>query len=441
MAVSGRRREQWWAENPEATREQFAAWLAQEEARVSGVSQADDLARAVMSALGFGSRGFTGSANNLYSELRSAAARGTTREALIQMGRTRMADPSFSTDSTGGGGGGYESTPPDSADPARRIQPVGAPVDIGNGPSNGPNLGLIWPGYIDLNPNVEEQYAQWRDEVRAGWDGAGADPGLDMAAFRQHLIGTLGAPDPGEPDPTRSIQPVGSVEDLPSTPPGTLPDSGNRPDPNTGVVGGPASGPGVRPFAEALAGGIENMTPAEVGFYFSFLGNKEQSELASSNTVRALGLDPNTGNPLSEFLKGLPGPLAELLANVDVVRNGGTQSGLGNLQSTLSTLRSGQMSPFADYSAAKSFLNQAGTLRAPGATPNAQQAGLNTELNDPTNAFRFFNNAIGGTLSPFISRYSRQAFQPLYERFQNQVAGKPAGDPATDFFRFLLQGA
>ena len=180
------------------------------------------------------------------------------------------------------------------------------------------------------------------------------------------------------------------------------------------------------------------MTPAEVGFYFPFLGTKEQSALASGNVVRALGLDPNTGNPLSEFMRGLPGPLAELLSNIDVVRNGGTQSEAGNVQSTVNTLRSGQISPFANYDAAKAFLNQAGALRAPGATTNAQQAGLNLELNDPNDAFRFFTNAIGGTISPFLSRYARQSLQPLYERFQNQVGGKPAGDPATDFLRYLL---
>ena len=46
------------------------------------------------------------------------------------------------------------------------------------------------------NPNIRQQYEAWR-ELRTQ---AGQDP-TDYAAFRRHLL-ALGAPDPGEAEPT-----------------------------------------------------------------------------------------------------------------------------------------------------------------------------------------------------------------------------------------------
>ena len=45
------------------------------------------------------------------------------------------------------------------------------------------------------NPNIREQYAEWRREREANGEDA-----TDYVAFRQHLL-DLGAPDPGDEPP------------------------------------------------------------------------------------------------------------------------------------------------------------------------------------------------------------------------------------------------
>ena len=106
--------------------------------------------------------------------------------------------------------------------------------------SQGPDLSLTFPGYYDLNPDVDAQYVEWRD---ARYE-AGEDP-YDMEAFREHLIG-IGAPDPAE----AAVSPYG---DAPTGPPAEQPVYREEPQPvypeeepypeeEEGPYGGPPTG-------------------------------------------------------------------------------------------------------------------------------------------------------------------------------------------------------
>lgn len=334
----------------------------------------------------------------------------------------------------------------------------------GGGLSNGPNLGELWPNYNGTgegqNPNVEEQYATWRDEARenakaAGtWDGVNpaTDPGLDMGAFRQHLI-DIDAPDPGPP-----AQPAPSTGgNTPSTGTGGSTgggagagaggNAGGGTGGGGGTTGGGAAGGGTpftgRPLDRIFTGGgtpdFSQMTDTEKQHYLPY---GKSPGLANRNFLRAFGFNPDLGNPFTDTLDESLGPLSKLTEQQLMAgdEGGANESDIAN--AVARQISQGSTNPFNGDSG-RAFLERlSGMQRTGGSTLN--QKALVNQIKDPETAYELAFGALGSNLSPTLRNSAalrKRVFGSMYENYYNASPTSPTAPNRTFLDYILNKGA
>jgi len=194
----------------------------------------------------------------------------------------------------------------------------------------GPNISLTFPGYFMINPNVEEQYREWRLERMAA---VPPQDYMDMDAFRQHLKG-IGAPDPGVPSTAgggktagpSAIPPAGPSAAPPTAPkPGEIPGAPGK-DYKPGTVFAPKPRTGTA--ADLIAGGLDigGTAPSDIPYYFPFLEGEEEGNFAARNLLRGLGMNMDVGNPYNAYLQGrIPG-MSETFTAQDLLGGGAVET-------------------------------------------------------------------------------------------------------------------
>lgn len=192
-----------------------------------------------------------------------------------------------------------------------------------NPPSNGPDISLTFPGYYNVNANVEEQYAQWRDERRAN----GEDP-YDMNAFRQHLI-AIGAADPGAPKtsttttptppgttPTPVVPPVNNAPP-PGPPPPQKAPAGSAPPGYSLGAGTPRSG-----TAQDILSSIQMPNIPNVGDVRRLFPWLEDPKSAAATALEQGGFNLAKGNPFTSYLQNQLPRFANIARIQDILGGG-----------------------------------------------------------------------------------------------------------------------
>ena len=314
-------------------------------------------------------------------------------------------------------------------------------------PSAGPDLSDTFPNY-DPDSDIEDAYAQWRDERLA----AGEDP-YDMEEFRQHYI-RLGNPDPGEP----------RVAEAPESPApdiirrfgpefiSQLPDGGDaggggttRPvrSPVTGANVPPnALGLRIRPLAEVFPPGspfdVSRLEEPEVAHYFPFF---RDPEFAAGSLLESTGINPRVRGPATDLLMSRAAQAGQGL--LDMLRGTGRAVGESDLVSQAAELfGAGAQSPFGGVEGARSFLQglrpvaesfNADTLN------NATQALLIKELNaSPNQAWDFLMRTMGANVAPGMLGSGRTQ-DALREYFEDRYRRRgQTGQDAQTFLQSIL---
>ena len=479
-----------WADQftGDETPAQIAAARQREMAARQAQSNADSVARSIMQEMGFGTRSFTGKATQLYNEIKSMAASGAPRTTLVTLARTRMADPTFSTEKKGGGGGGYAPSPAEIArlagapqefkdnSPALMDQwklggSVGGFQDLGGtqfvngpavggngpsaGPSAGPNLGVIFPNGYDTVPDLDEKYAEWRAaRIAAGGAAAGQSPN-DMGAFRQHLM-DLGVGDPGEPTsngpsdgPSATANPAPAPTPTPTPSPTPTPTPTPNPTPTPPVVTPPP----------VIPGGALPTTPNTPGFVFDpqFRQGNAQSLIqqgmqagptsemdinrlfdfagdpaaAGRNVLRGYGFNVDSDNPFVNFMQNqMPQTIDRLrYQNVLSGKSAGNQQTLGDINGVMN---SGSSLGGTDFiTGLRDLSNRYRNNTGP--ELNAEQKALAEKLNNPDEAFNLWNMGQNTSRDLMTPQVAANIKRRMLDRFNNRAAA----NLNTSFLDFL----
>lgn len=347
----------------------------------------------------------------------------------------------------GGSGGSWDYGGPPPNQPYNPLDPYNTigPATGGNGPSagpsagpsQGPNLGMVWPGYN--NPNLDAQYATWRDARRA----AGQDP-YDMNAFRQHLI-AIGSPDPGVPNPVSPNAPPSAATPPATTSPTIAPTTSTPPTVTPPTPTGPTPGATWNPElrtgnAQSIMSqgmqGLSGLGAEDIDRLFPFFaseGSAADPTFAARNTLKGFGFDTTAGNPFVDFMESiLPGSATrQQYQNV----LGGVTDPTSN-QTVMGTLGGG-IRYNRDPSFNTRLLDLQKQYRTDPTKGTAEQRALAERSLDPGEAWSLYNMNRSGDPAFFNQNVQNRVFQRLYDTYRNQ-AGANAGAGAPSYLEFIM---
>ena len=319
-------------------------------------------------------------------------------------------------------------------------------IDIPEGsnlPSEGPNLSTVFGAeYYNVNANVDEQYAQWRDARRA----AGEDP-YDMAAFRAHLV-RIGAPDPGAP--RTGVTPLPTVTDDP-TPTPTTPQPTWTPPP----AAEPASPPPAQAPPPGMAPGYSFNPQARAGTAQQLLGNFQMPNIPNEDDVRRLfpfvgsdgvAADPRTaaanlmeqagfnlrqGNPFTSFMQ------ANIPEKANIARLQSILSGQAGNATDIAAAAPRFMGGGITASTGEGLIPQLRSLaqqwQSGGTGMTTAQQALAKSLESPEAVLSLIGNL--RNLAPDLASAQQAVNQDLLRRYSN-TAGSTTGSSIWDFIRY-----
>lgn len=308
-------------------------------------------------------------------------------------------------------------------------------------PTNGPDIARTFPGYYANNPNVEQQYQEWRDARRSRHE----DP-FDMEAFRKHLVG-IGAPDPGTPQtyegspynpgastPAPQTPPAAGTTPAPTTTPpvGTTPPPAGTTPPVTTTPGGTATPTGDIPGVaynpaprtgtaqDLFKGGLDlsNLGALDLGRIFP---HTTDAGLTTRNILRGLGFNVDIGNPFTAHLQQQLPDIMEIMKLKTIL--GGQAAGENTPNVVQNTVTGLGGNPFAGGGDILSQLVALQRRNASGdKTLTGDQLGLASKMaSDPRSQLGYLNSIFGGNVAPDLQRYLTQGLRNRYEKFSNSA--------------------